>query len=251
MEINEIMKKMRLDKYLVHVGYGSRSEVQKLIKSKKVTVNDEVIKKPETSIDADTAEVYVKGEKAFYREFYYYVLHKPAGYITATEDLRDQTVLDLLDPMDQNKEVCPVGRLDKDTEGLLVLTNDGKTNHALLSPKKHVDKVYYAKVAGKMVPEDIETFASGITLKDGTSYEPGKLEIISTTEDTSEIYVTIAEGKFHQVKRMVQAVGKEVTYLKRIKMGGFSLPEDLAIGEYRHMTEEELALLKGESTHRE
>lgn len=236
---------MRLDKYLVHVGYGTRSTVQKLIKSKKVQVDDVVVQKPETSIDPDQAVVKVGGRIMDYQEFYYFILHKPAGYITATEDKKLPTVVDLLEEEDRNKDVAPVGRLDKDTEGLLVLTNDGKTTHELLSPKKHVDKVYYARVAGKVVPEDCETFAAGMTLEDGTVFAPGKLEII-TSGETSEIYVTIKEGKFHQVKRMVQAIGKEVVYLKRIKMGNFSLPEDLAIGEYRQLTKEELKQLKGE-----
>lgn len=235
-------KKMRLDKYLVHVGYGTRSVVQKVIRSKKVKVDHEVVVKPETSINPVTSIVEVNGERMDYEEFYYFLLNKPGGYITATEDNREQTVLDLLEQRDQNKEVFPVGRLDKDTEGLLILTNDGKMAHSLLSPKHHVDKVYYAKVLGRMEEADIETFAKGIVLSDGTTYEPGKLEIITSGEE-SEIYVTIREGKFHQVKRMVQAVGKEVTYLKRIKMGGLSLPEDLSLGTYRRMTQEELDLL--------
>lgn len=233
---------MRLDKYLVHVGYGTRSVVQKVIRSKKVKVDHEVVVKPETSINPVTSIVEVNGERMDYEEFYYFLLNKPGGYITATEDNREQTVLDLLEQRDQNKEVFPVGRLDKDTEGLLILTNDGKMAHSLLSPKHHVDKVYYAKVLGRMEEADIETFAKGIVLSDGTTYEPGKLEIITSGEE-SEIYVTIREGKFHQVKRMVQAVGKEVTYLKRIKMGGLSLPEDLSLGTYRRMTQEELDLL--------
>lgn len=239
------VKKMRLDKYLVHVGYGSRSTVQKLVKSKKVMVDGKIVVKPEFSLDPIASEVVVKGEKMYYSEFYYFILNKPGGYITATEDARDLTVLDLLGEQDRNKDVCPVGRLDKDTEGLLLLTNDGKLTHALLSPKRHVEKVYYARVKGKMVQEDIEVFAQGITLDDGTTYEPGKLEII-TSDEISEIYVTICEGKFHQVKRMVKAVGKEVIYLQRIKMGQLDLPEDLELGQYRLLTQEELSLLKGE-----
>ncbi|WP_054743256.1 pseudouridine synthase [Cellulosilyticum ruminicola] len=240
------MAKMRLDKYLVHVGYGTRSTVQKLIKGKKVQVNDSVVQKPETSINPDTAVVKVGGRIMDYQEFYYFILNKPGGYITATEDKKLPTVVDLLEEEDRNKDVAPVGRLDKDTEGLLVLTNDGKTTHEILSPKKHVDKVYYARVAGKVVTEDCAKFAAGMILEDGTVFAPGKLEIISSGEE-SEIYVTIKEGKFHQVKRMVQAIGKEVVYLKRIKMGNFSLPEDLEIGEYRQLTKEELKQLKGEA----
>ncbi|MBE6022257.1 MAG: rRNA pseudouridine synthase [Cellulosilyticum sp.] len=235
---------MRLDKVLGHVGYGSRKEVQKLIKSKKVTVDGKCVVKSEANVNPEMQAICVSGEDIDYQEFYYYLLNKPAGYVSATEDPRDETVIDLLETIDRNKELFPVGRLDKDTEGLLVLTNDGKLAHDLLSPKKHVDKTYYAKVAGKMVPEDIEIFAAGMTLNDGTTYRPGKLEIISSGEEISEIYVTISEGKFHQVKKMVRFVGKEVTYLQRIQMGQLKLPEDLALGEYRQLTKEELVALQ-------
>ena len=164
---------MRLDKLLVHVGYGSRKEVQKLIKSKKVLIDGEVAKKIDVNINPETSEVKVAGEVVDYQPFYYYILNKPGGYITATEDTRDATVLDLLKGKDRNRELFPVGRLDKDTEGLLLLTNDGKMAHALLSPKKHVDKLYYAKVKGEMVPADCDAFEAGITLNDGTTYQPG------------------------------------------------------------------------------
>lgn len=234
---------MRLDKLLTHVGYGSRKEVQKLIKSKRVTINGEVAKKIDVNVDPKQQNIAVSGEAVDYQPFYYYILNKPGGYITATEDAREATVLDLLDQIDRNKDLFPVGRLDKDTEGLLLLTNDGKMAHALLSPKRHVDKIYYAKVKGEMVPEDCVAFAAGITMHDGTSYQPGKLEII-TSGEYSEIYVTIKEGKFHQVKRMVQAVGKEVVYLKRIQMGELKLPTDLELGSYRQLNTEEYALLK-------
>lgn len=238
---------MRLDKVLVHVGYGSRKEVQKLIKSKKVMVQGQPAKKGDMNVDPMTQEIKVKGEVIDYQEFYYYILNKPGGYITATEDLRDATVLDLLSVQDRQKELFPVGRLDKDTEGLLLLTNDGKMAHALLSPKRHVDKIYYAKVKGKMVPEDCQAFAAGIHLEDGTRYQPGKLEILKSDE-LSEILVTIKEGKFHQVKKMVQSVGKEVIYLKRIKMGELDLPEDLNLGQYRQLNQQERQLLKAYMT---
>ena len=236
---------MRLDKVLGHVGYGSRKEVQKLIKSKKVTVDDKCVVKSEANVNPETQRICVSGKAIDYQEFYYYLLNKPAGYVSATEDPKDETVIDLLAQIDRNKEPFPVGRLDKDTEGLLVLTNNGKLAHDLLSPKKHVDKTYYAKVKGEMVAEDIEIFANGMTLKDGTTYRPGKLEIISSGE-FSEIYVTISEGKFHQVKKMVQFVGKEVVYLKRIQMGQLKLPEDLELGEYRQLTQEELIELQNQ-----
>ncbi|MEE1072854.1 MAG: pseudouridine synthase [Cellulosilyticum sp.] len=236
---------MRLDKVLGHVGYGSRKEVQKLIKAKKVTVDGKCIAKSEANVNPETQVICVSGKPIDYKAYYYYLLNKPAGYVSATEDPRDETVIDLLMQMDRNKELFPVGRLDKDTEGLLVLTNNGKLAHDLLSPKKHVDKIYYAKVKGEMVPEDIEVFAQGMTLKDGTTYRPGKLEIISSGE-FSEIYVTISEGKFHQVKKMVQFVGKEVVYLQRIQMGQLKLPKDLVLGEYRQLTEDELVELQSQ-----
>lgn len=234
---------MRLDKILTHAGCGSRKEVQKMIKAKKVTVDGKVIAKPESNVDPDKSSICLNGKPVDYQEFYYYILNKPGGYISATEDPHEPTVIDLLDEVDRNKELFPVGRLDKDTEGLLLLTNDGKMAHDLLSPKKHVDKTYYAKVKGEMVPEDIEIFAQGMTLDNGTVYKPGKLEIISSGE-FSEVYVTIKEGKFHQVKKMVQFVGKEVVYLQRIQMGELKLPQDLALGEYRQLTEEELNCLQ-------
>ena len=234
---------MRLDKILVHVGIGSRKDVQKLIKSKKVTVDGKVIVKSEANTDPIKSTICVAGHPIDYQEFYYYILNKPGGYISATEDPKDETVINLLDIEDRNKELFPVGRLDKDTEGLLILTSDGKLAHDLLSPKKHVDKTYYAKVKGKMEERDIEIFAQGMTLDNRTVYQPGKLEIITSGEE-SEIYVTIKEGKFHQVKRMVQFIGKEVIYLKRIQMGGLKLPDDLKLGEYRSLTKEELALIK-------
>lgn len=234
---------VRLDKVLGHVGYGTRKEVQKLIKSKKVTVNGKSVIKSEANVNPETDTICVSGEAIDYQTFYYYILNKPAGYVSATEDPRDETVIDLLEVIDRNKELFPVGRLDKDTEGLLVLTNDGKMAHDLLSPKKHVDKIYYAKVMGEMVPEDIEVFAKGMTLNDGTTYKPGKLEILSSGK-YSEILVTISEGKFHQVKKMVQFVGKEVIYLKRLQMGDLKLPDDLEIGAYRQLTLEELHALQ-------
>ncbi|WP_207646307.1 pseudouridine synthase [Cellulosilyticum sp. I15G10I2] len=239
------VKKIRIDKFLVHIGYGSRSEVHKLIKEKRVTLNDKIIHKPDMHLIIEESKVCVDGGQAVYQEFYYYVLNKPQGVITATEDKRYRTVMDLLLPIDQRKSLAPVGRLDKDTEGLLILTNDGKLTHELLSPKKHVDKVYYAKIRGMITLQDVKQFEEGIILEDGTSYRSSKLEILHAG-DISEIYVTISEGKFHQVKRMVMSVGKEVIYLKRIKMGALELPEDLNIGEYRQLTELELKLLKGE-----
>lgn len=239
---------MRLDRVLGHVGYGSRKEVQQLIKKKKVSVDGAIVKKVDVNVNPATQNIQVAGEAIDYQEFYYYLLNKPDGYISATEDPRDATVLDLLEERDRNKELFPVGRLDKDTEGLLLLTNDGKLAHALLSPKKHIDKLYYAKVQGEIVEDDCRAFEQGITMRDGTAYKPGKLEILSSGE-MSEVLVTIKEGKFHQVKRMIQAVGKEVVYLKRLQMGELKLPQDLSLGEYRQINEEERKILEPFMTH--
>ncbi|MEG0845818.1 MAG: pseudouridine synthase [Niameybacter sp.] len=233
-------KKMRLDKYLVHTGYGSRSEVQQLIKKKKVKVNGEVEKRPECAISPSEAVVTLGEEVVDYKPFYYYILNKPAGYITATEDPRQETVMDLLDSVTRGRSLAPVGRLDKDTEGLLLLTNDGKFTHSLLSPKKHVDKCYYAEVSGTVVPADCEAFIQGVDIGESKVCMPARMEIIEALEETSKVYITIKEGKFHQVKRMMKAVGKEVTYLKRVTMGDFKLPEDLELGAYRQLTQEEL-----------
>nr|WP_307990226.1 pseudouridine synthase [uncultured Niameybacter sp.] len=241
-----VEKKMRLDKYLVHTGYGSRSQVQQLIKKKKVKVNGEVEKRPEYGINPLEDVVSLGEEVVDYKTFYYYILNKPAGYITATEDPKQETVMDLLDPITRGRTLAPVGRLDKDTEGLLILTNDGKFNHALLSPKKHVDKCYYAKVTGQVTKEDCIAFSEGIDIGEAKPCMPASLEIIEANEENSKVYITIKEGKFHQVKRMMKAVGKEVTYLKRISMGNLKLPEDLALGEYRQLTQEELDCLKGQ-----
>ena len=234
---------MRLDKYLVHTGYGSRSEVQKLIKSKRVKINDEVAKKPDCNLKPETDVVKVYDEIVDYAEFYYYIMNKPQGCITATEDPKHKTVIDLLDAKVKGRSLSPVGRLDKDTEGLLILTNDGKFNHELLSPKSHVDKVYYAEVDGKVVEEDQRAFEEGIDIGEKKICMPAYLEIIEASEEFSKVYITIKEGKFHQVKRMMRARGKEVTFLKRIKMGGLILPEDLETGHYRPLTEQELQQL--------
>lgn len=234
---------MRLDKYLVHTGYGSRSEVQKLIKSKRVKINDEVAKKPDCNLNPEIDVVKVRDEIVDYAEFYYYVMNKPQGCITATEDPKHETVIDLLDAKAKGRHLSPVGRLDKDTEGLLILTNDGKFNHELLSPKSHVDKVYYAEVDGKVVEEDQRAFEEGIDIGEKKICMPAYLEIIEVGEQSSKVYITIKEGKFHQVKRMMRARGKEVTFLKRIKMGGLMLPEDLETGHYRPLTAQELQQL--------
>ena len=232
---------MRLDKFLVACAVGSRTEVKNFLKSGRVTVNGKKEKSAKLQIDEETDEICFDGQKLDYEEFVYYMMNKPQGVISATEDPKHKTVLDLMDDYARAKEVFPVGRLDIDTHGLLLLTNDGKLAHALLSPKRHVDKTYLAQVDGIMTDEDIETFAQGIPLKDFTC-QPAKLELVSIDreKDQSLVRVTIAEGKFHQVKRMVAYCGKEVVDLQRLTIGTLILDEDLKRGEWRRLSKEEL-----------
>ena len=236
---------MRLDKYLVDCGVGSRTEVKQVLKQKKIQVNGKVETSAKVHIDPDKDQVSYLGESLFHEEFVYYLLNKPKGVISATEDDHHQTVLDLLDDTARRKEVFPVGRLDIDTHGLLLLTNNGKLAHAMLSPKKHVAKIYRAQVAGLMNQSDVEQFARGIELKDFTC-QPAKLKILEVDEEkeTSLVEISLSEGKFHQVKRMVAACGKEVTDLQRLTMGPLQLDPELALGEWRRLTEEELKSLE-------
>ncbi|RSK55280.1 pseudouridine synthase [Bacillus canaveralius] len=230
---------MRIDKMLANLGYGSRKDVKKLLKAGAVLVNDEKIKAPKQHVNPETDTVTLNGEVIEYKEFIYLMMNKPPGVISATEDSQDQTVIDLLEMEDQVFEPFPVGRLDKDTEGLLLLTNDGQLAHRLLSPKKHVPKTYFAVIDGEVTAGDIEAFKKGVTLDDGYLTKPGELVILKSGL-RSDIELTITEGKFHQVKRMFQAVGKRVVYLKRISMGSLVLDDSLDLGEYRELTEEEL-----------
>ena len=232
---------MRLDKFLVACAVGSRTEVKNFLKTGRVTVNGKKEKSAKLQINEEKDEIRFDGQVLEYEEFVYYMMNKPQGVISATEDSIHRTVLDLLDDIARTKEVFPVGRLDIDTHGLLLLTNDGKLAHALLSPKRHVDKTYLAQVEGIMTQEDVETFAKGIPLKDFTC-QPAKLEIVSldSVKNQSLVRVTIAEGKFHQVKRMVAYCGKEVVDLQRLTMGTLALDENLGQGEWRRLTKEEL-----------
>ena len=232
---------MRLDKFLVACAVGSRTEVKNLLKAGRVTVNGKKEKSAKLQIDEKIDDIRFDGQVLEYEEFVYYMMNKPQGVISATEDPKHRTVLDLLDDIARSKEVFPVGRLDIDTHGLLLLTNDGKLAHTLLSPKRHVDKTYQAQVKGMMTREDVETFAEGIPLKDFTC-QPAKLELVSidTEKNQSQIRVTIAEGKFHQIKRMVAYCGKEVMDLQRLTMGTLVLDENLERGEWRRLTKEEL-----------
>lgn len=229
---------MRLDKFLSEMGVGSRADVKKQIRWGKVSVDNKTIRQPEFKLDETTAAVTYKGNPVSYQKFEYYMLHKPAGVISATTDKKEKTVLDLITSK-QRKDLFPVGRLDKDTEGLLLITNDGTLSHQLLSPKKHVDKVYYAKIEGVVTEEDVRLFEEGISIGDEEVCKPAKLEIQCSGE-VSEIHLTIQEGKFHQVKRMFHAVGKEVIYLKRLSMGNLVLDETLKPGEFRPLTDEEI-----------
>jgi 16S rRNA pseudouridine516 synthase len=230
---------MRIDKMLANLGYGSRKEVKGLLKKGAVKINGKVVKDAKEHIDPNEDVVTINGQEVVYKEFIYLMMNKPGGVISATEDNRDETVIDLLEMNDQVYEPFPVGRLDKDTEGLLLITNDGQLSHRLLSPKKHVPKTYFAVIEGEVTNEDVNAFRNGVTLEDGYETKPGELVIVKSGL-MSDIELTITEGKFHQVKRMFQAVGKRVVYLKRISMGSLKLDETLELGEYRELTEEEL-----------
>ena len=231
---------------LANIGYGSRKEVKKLLKSGAVKVDGMTIKDAKQHVDPEQQTVTVYGEEVEYREFIYLMMNKPPGILSATEDDRQETVVDILQEEDQVFAPFPVGRLDKDTEGLLLLTNDGQLAHRLLSPKKHVPKTYFAIIEGEVTEDDIVAFKQGVTLEDGYHTKPGDLEIVKSGP-ISEIKLTITEGKFHQVKRMFEAVDKRVTYLKRLTMADLVLDETLELGEYRELTEEELeGLLKYE-----
>ncbi len=237
------MKTMRLDKVLAHLGYGSRKEIKKMVKDRIIYVNGALVKDASQHVQPDIDIITVKGEPIDYKEFIYLMLNKPAGVISATEDQDAETVIDLLEHKYQSFHPFPVGRLDKDTEGLLIITNDGKLSHSLLSPKKHVPKTYYARVAGKVTAEDIKIFSEGVVLEDGYTTLPSHLKILQS-DNISEIELTIYEGKYHQVKRMFLAVGKEVLYLKRIKMGKLELDPNLPLGQYRSLEPQELEILK-------
>jgi 16S rRNA pseudouridine516 synthase len=234
---------LRIDKMLANLGYGSRKEVKQLLKSGAVKVDDVVVKDPKQHIDTAKQTVTLNGDTIEYKEFIYLMMNKPQGVLSATEDSNTETVIDLLELEDQVYEPFPVGRLDKDTEGLLLITNDGQLAHRLLSPKKHVPKTYFAVIDGEVTEDDIKAFASGVTLDDGYETKPGDLNILKSGI-RSDIELTITEGKFHQVKRMFEAVGKRVVYLKRISMGPLPLDETLELGEYRELTDEEVELLR-------
>lgn len=235
----------RLDKVLSNLGYGTRKEIKQVAKKGLIKVNGEIVKDNGMQVDPEVDRISINGEEIFYRKYIYLMMNKPDGVISATFDNRDETVIDLLEIEHQVFNPFPIGRLDKDTVGLLLLTNDGDLNHRLISPKWKVDKIYYAKIDKLVTDSDIKKFESGITLDDGYICKEAKLEIIKASEEGSEVMITIQEGKFHQVKRMFEAVDKKVTYLKRVEFGTLKLDEDLEEGEYRELTDEEVATLKG------
>lgn len=237
------MDKQRLDKIIASTGKWSRKEVKLLVRQGLVLVDGLPARTPEDKVDAESAEIAVNGEVLCWRKYTWVMLNKPAGYLSATEDGRGPTVLDLLSPELKKQGLFPVGRLDKDTEGLLLLTNEGRLAHDLLSPRHHVDKVYYARVDGRLTQEDCRAFEAGITLGDGLQCQSAGLELLSVGE-TSEAHVTLREGKFHQVKRMLAFLGKPVTYLERIRMGNLTLDKNLDRGSYRFLTESEVEGLR-------
>ena len=233
---------MRLDKFLKECNVCSRSESKQVLKKGLIKINGNIVKDASYKLDENNDVVTYNDKVIEYQEFVYIMLNKPAGVISATEDSKDTTVIDLVSEY-AHKEVFPFGRLDKDSVGLLILSNDGKLAHELLSPKKHVSKVYYLKIKGRLDESDVEAFKNGITLEDGYVTKEGKLEIIKSDE-ISECLATISEGKFHQLKRMFIALNKEVLFLKRIKFKDIELDESLKEGKYRLLTKEEIDSLK-------
>ncbi len=233
---------MRLDKFLSETGNGTRTEVKKLINSGAVTVNGKSVKDPGQKISENTDEIAVRGSKVAYAEYEYYMLNKPQGVISATRDERKHSgrcVTDLI--LDKiRKDLFPVGRLDKDTEGLLLITNDGDLAHRLLSPKKHVDKTYYAEVDGRIEPDAAERIMAGPDIGDEKPALPCRINLLAD----NSCLITIREGRYHEIKRLFQTEGRTVTALKRISMGPLSLDPELAPGDYRKLTEEEIQTLK-------
>ncbi len=235
---------MRLDRVVSNSGFGTRSEIKRIIKKGVVSVDGTAVTDASLHVDPLSSVIEINGERLCYRKYLYIMMNKPVGVISATSDIKQKTAVDLLPEKYLSLNLFPAGRLDIDTEGLLLLTNDGQMAHELLSPKKHVDKRYYALIDGQVTQEDVRSFKEGVILDDGYKTMPSELEIIRAgIGSRSEIELILHEGKFHQVKRMFEAVGKRVTYLKRIQMGGLKLDESLKLGEFRELTPEEVLLL--------
>ncbi len=234
---------MRIDKYLTDMGAGTRTEIKKAVRKGQVTVNGRVVSDP--GLPYEGGIVFFKGTPFLYEPFAYYMLNKPSGVISATEDRRQKTVLDLIDEP-KRRDLFPVGRLDRDTEGLLLVTNDGDLAHRLLSPKKHVDKTYFARVRGLVAAEHRKAFAEGLSVDESFTAMPSEIQLLRTeeNENQTELTITIREGKYHQIKRMFASIGMEVLYLKRLRMGPLVLDPSLPPGSYRRLTEEEIRQLK-------
>ena len=230
---------MRLDKFISTTTTLSRAEAKKVIK-KGILINDKLIKTPDYKIDEFKDQVIVNGNRLVYQKYVYIMMNKPKDTVSATEDAIERTVVDILRDEDRIHKVFPVGRLDKDTEGLMLLTNDGELAHKLISPKKDVEKKYYVEVSGELKNEHLEIVKEGVTLEDGYKCKPARLEILDTSEGNSKANIFITEGKFHQVKRMMKSLGATVTYLKRLSIGSLKLDENLKLGEYRYLTDDEL-----------
>lgn len=235
------MGKIRLDKYLADMGLGTRTEVKKDIKKGRISVNQEIVKSPEYKIDTQTDVVLADGKEIAYEELVYYMLNKPQSVVSATEDRRDKTVLDLIQKK-KRKDLFPVGRLDKDTEGLLLITNDGELAHNLLAPKKHVDKKYFVRLKNVLSEENRKKLEEGVDIGEDKLTMPSQVSFLN--EEKDQVEIIIREGKFHQIKRMFHAVGNEVVFLKRLSMGSLVLDEKLLPGEYRLLTPEEIVRLK-------
>lgn len=234
---------MRLDKALANQGFGSRKVVKKFIRKGLVAVNDETVKDGSMKVNPEIDQITVNGQLLKYRKYIYLMLNKPIGVVSATRDPVEKVVIDLLDPEYQKFSLFPAGRLDKDTEGLILLTNDGDLSHRLLSPKNEVEKVYEAKIRGQVTEDDVEQFQNGIELKDGYVTKSAKLEILNSSH-LSHVKITIKEGKYHQIRRMFAALGKKVVELKRLQLGPLKLDPLLKQGEYRELTENEIMQLR-------
>ncbi|MFC6165601.1 pseudouridine synthase [Lactiplantibacillus dongliensis] len=240
---------MRIDKFLHAMRIGTRTQVRRLIKDGHITANGERVLSGKQQVNPSSDVVYLDEEPVRYQQYFYYVMNKPVGAITATVDAQAKTVLDLFNTTDYRDDLFPVGRLDKDTEGILLITNDGALSHALLAPAHHVTKVYEAEVTGEITADQVAGFNDGVTLKDGTQLQPAQAEIVAfhEIENFTTLRIQIHEGKYHQVKRMIGTLGERVVQLKRIKFGSLTLPVGLLAGNYRALTDDELVALKADA----
>ena len=234
----------RIDKILSNLGHGTRKEVKGLLKKGKIEVDGIIVSDSAMKVDPDKAIIMVSGKQIKYRKYIYLIMNKPAGVVSATVDNYDETVIDLIDEEYHAFKPFPIGRLDKDTVGLLLITNDGELNHKLIAPKNHIDKVYYAQINKFVDAGDVVTFANGVEIDGGYKCMPAILEVLKADDNGSDVMVTIQEGKFHQVKRMFESIDKKVVFLRRISFGPLKLDENLCEGQYRELSELEISLLK-------